>query len=81
MSAAEIVCPSCEAGQHDRCQNDEQEGQICHCTDRACNPFEATKREMAAAGLVTCDGCPDYPHPLNDDGTKCKRPRPARSAQ
>lgn len=25
---------------------------------------------------VVCDHCPEFPHPLNDDGTECKRPRP-----
>jgi hypothetical protein len=26
-------------------------------------------------GQVVCEHCPDYAHPLNDDGTICKFPK------
>jgi hypothetical protein len=27
--------------------------------------------------LVVCEHCPDFPHPINDDGRQCRFPRPA----
>jgi hypothetical protein len=36
----------------------------------------ADARNLPAGTLVTCEHCPD-PHPLDDDGTKCKFPKVA----
>jgi hypothetical protein len=47
----------------------------------AFNAARAALKPQPATGLVVCEHCPDHPHPLNDDGTKCKFPRPAPAAE
>jgi hypothetical protein len=51
--------------------------------DDAARAILAAHQEPAAApavGLVVCEYC-EYPHPLNDDGTKCRFPKPAPAAE
>jgi hypothetical protein len=51
---------------------------------KASDAFDAARaalKPQPASGLVVCEHCPDHPHPLNDDGTKCKFPRPAPAAE
>jgi hypothetical protein len=40
-------------------------------------PTRLVAEAKALAGPVTCEHCPEYPHPLNDDGAACERPVPA----